>query len=158
MAEKEPGKKIDVDKVDMERMAEKTTENPGLIPMPHTLGGAVIKPEDMGKVKGQAMMAMQQQTEAQMGQLYEQMQTLARQAENIKKRVAISERIYETKMSFEPRLMKEYFVYQRPDGSDFLSLVAPEEWGRSSKLTFIAQVRLLADHTWEVIRLPDEEE
>lgn len=142
----------------MERMAEKTTENPGLIPMPHTLGGAVIKPEDMGKVKGQAMMAMQQQTEAQMGQLYEQMQTLARQAENIKKRVAISERIYETKMSFEPRLMKEYFVYQRPDGSDFLSLVAPEEWGRSSKLTFIAQVRLLADHTWEVIRLPDEEE
>ncbi|MEL6538385.1 MAG: DUF2452 domain-containing protein [Bacteroidota bacterium] len=153
---KDIGKKIDVDQIDLDKMREQATDQPGLIPMPHTLGGAVIKPEDLGKVKGQAMMAMQQQTESQMGQLYDQMETLVKQAEAIKKRVAISERIYEVKMNFEPRILKEYYVYQRTDGTDFISLVAPHEWGRSSTLIYVAQVRLLADHTWEVVDMPDE--
>lgn len=157
MAEdKKTGKKIDVDQVDMERMRDMAAENPGIIPMPHTVGSAVIKPDDMGKVKGQAMMAMQQQTESQMGQLYDQMQTLIQQADAIKKRVGISERIYQIKIGFEPRISQVYFVYQRQDGSDFLSLVAPHEWGKASTLIYVAQVRLLADHTWEVVHVPDE--
>lgn len=154
--DKKTGKKVDLDQVDLEKMRENSTDSPGLIPMPHTLGSAVIKPEDMGKVKGQAMMAMQQQTQSQMGQLYDQMQTLMKQADAIKQRVALSERIYQIKINFEPRMLKDYYVYQRPDGTDFISLVAPHEWGRSSQLVYVAQVRLLADHTWEVVDVPEE--
>ena len=49
------GKKIDVDKLDLERMKEKTTETPGILPYAHHAGSAIIKPEDKGKITGRAV-------------------------------------------------------------------------------------------------------
>lgn len=149
---KKAGKKIDLERVDLERMEELTTENPGLISFPHTVGSALVKPEDEGKTKGRAVAAMHEQTEMQVQQIYEQMRLLAEQANAIKKRVEVSERIYQAKMSFEPLIGKTYHLYERKDGNDLLSLIAPNEWGRSKPFSkFIASVKLLADHTWEVI-------
>lgn len=150
---KNTGNKIDVEQIDMDRMADMVTENPGLIHFPHTVGGAMIKPEDKGKIKGRAVAAMHEQTEMQVQQIYEQMKLLAEQANAIKKRVEVSERIYGAKMSFEPLIGKIYYLYEREDGTDLLSLIAPEEWGRSKSFSsFIAEVKLLADHTWEILR------
>ncbi|MFN3385251.1 MAG: DUF2452 domain-containing protein [Candidatus Thermochlorobacter sp.] len=147
---------IDLSKIDLERMKDKTASSPGLLPYAHTAGSALVKPEDMGKAKGRAIAAMHQQTDMQMAQLYEQMKLLAEQANAIKKRVEISERIYAAKMSFEPLISHVYYLYRRPDGEDFLSLVAPHEWGRSRKsFEFVAKVKLLADHTWEVLEHSD---
>jgi len=130
---------------------DKVAENPGLLPYAHTAGGAVIKPDDMGKVKGRSVLAMRQQTDRQMNQLYEQMEVLARQAKLIAERKEISERIYEAAMGFEPIISETYYLYEKEDGSDLMSLVAPEEWGRSFKYSrYLAKVKLLADHTWEV--------
>lgn len=146
------GNEIDLSKIDLEKMKTKTAETPGLLPYAHTVGSAVVKPEDMGKVKGRAVMAMRQQTEMQMAQIYEHMALLAAQVQAIKKRVEISERIYAANMSFEPLISHIYYLYRRPNGEDVLSMVAPSEWGRSqSSLQFVAKVRLLADHTWEVL-------
>ncbi|MFM6949061.1 MAG: DUF2452 domain-containing protein [Aquirufa sp.] len=131
---------------------EKVAENPGLLPYAHTAGSAVIKPEDMGKTKGRAVMAMRQQTDRQMNQLYEQMETLAKQAKLLSERKEISERIYDAAMGFEPIINETYYIYEKEDGTDLLSLVAPEEWGRSFKYSrYLAKVILLADHTWDVI-------
>jgi hypothetical protein len=130
---------------------DKVAENPGLLPYAHTAGGAVIKPDDMGKVKGRSMLAMRQQTDRQMNQLYEQMEVLARQAKLLANRKEISERIYDAAMGFEPIISETYYLYEKENGADLLSLVAPEEWGRSFKYSrFLAKVTLLADHTWEV--------
>ncbi len=130
---------------------DKVAENPGLLPYAHTAGGAVIKPNDMGKVKGRSMLAMRQQTDRQMNQLYEQMEVLARQAKLLADRKEISERIYDAAMGFEPIISETYYLYEKENGADLLSLVAPEEWGRSFKYSrFLAKVTLLADHTWEV--------
>ncbi len=130
---------------------DKVAENPGLLPYAHTAGGAVIKPDDMGKVKGRSVLAMRQQTDRQMNQLYEQMEVLARQAKLLADRKEISERIYDAAMGFEPIISETYYLYEKEDGSDLMSLVAPEEWGRSFKYSrFLAKVTLLADHTWEV--------
>jgi hypothetical protein len=130
---------------------EKVAENPGLLPYAHTSGSAVIKPEDMGKTKGRAVLAMRQQTDRQMNQLYEQMEVLAKQAKMIADRKIISERIYDAAMGFEPIINETYFVYEKEDGTDLLSVVAPEEWGRSFKYSrFLAKATLLADHTWDV--------
>ena len=129
---------------------DKVAENPGLLPYAHTAGGAVIKPDDMGKIKGRSVLAMRQQTDRQMNQLYEQMEVLARQAKLIAERKEISERIYEAAMGFEPIISETYYLYEKEDGSDLMSLVAPEEWGRSFKYSrYLAKVKLLADHTWE---------
>ena len=130
---------------------DKVAENPGLLPYAHTVGSAVIKPEDKGKIKGRAVVAMRQQTERQMSQLYKQMQVLAEQANELKRRVEVSERIYSADMGFEPLIGHTYYLYERKDGSDLLSMVAPHEWGRSVSFSrFIAKVTLLADHTWDV--------
>ncbi|MGB3588517.1 MAG: DUF2452 domain-containing protein [Tunicatimonas sp.] len=143
--------KIDVDRIDLEREQEKTTDQPGLIAFPHTVGGAVIKPEDKGKIKGRAVSAMRQQTDSQMQQLYEQAQTLARQAQAIKDRVDISERIYQAEMNFEPIIAHTYYLYQKKNSTDVLSLVSPKEWGKNHPYkSYVAKVTLLSDHTWEV--------
>jgi Protein of unknown function (DUF2452) len=143
---------IDVSKIDLEKMKEKTTQTPGLLPYAHTAGGAIIKPEDTGKIKGRAVSAMHEQTDMQMAQLYKQMELLAAQAKAIQKRVEVSERIYLAKMPFEPLIGHTYFLYRRDSGEDLLSLVGPTDWGRSKpKLEFVAKIKLLADHTWEIL-------
>ena len=137
---------------------DKVAENPGLMAYAHSAGGAVIRPDDMGKVKGKSVLAMHQQSERQLNQIYVQMATLAQQAKALRERVEVSERIYKTNMNFEPVLNETYYVYEKEDGSDVLSLVAPNEWGRSYKFSrFIAKVTMLADHTWEVSGPPTPE-
>ncbi len=145
------GKKIDVEKIDLERMKEGTTDEPGTLAFPHHSGSAMIKPTDRGKIKGRAVAAMHQQTENQMSQIYEQMQLLAEQAKSIQTRVEISERIYLTKINFEPLINHIYYIYQTAKGEDMLSLIAPNEWGRSSSMEYLATVKLLADHTWDIL-------
>ncbi len=134
---------IDIDKV---------AENPHLLPYAHTVGGAVIKPVDKGRIKGLAVSAMYEQTDMQMSQIKEQIDLLAAQARAIQKRVEISELIYQAEMSIKPLISHTYHLYQRPKtGKYTLSMIAPEEWGRSSPLDFIATVKMLADHTWDVL-------
>jgi hypothetical protein len=144
--------KIDVDKIDLDREKIKTTGIPGSITYPHTSGSAVVKPEDKGKIKGRSMAAMKEQTNLQMRQIYRQMQLLADQVKEIQERVQISERIYLSQMNFEPVIGMHYYFYQRKDGSDCLSMIAPDEWGRSFPFEkYLAKVKLLADHTWEIL-------
>lgn len=132
--------------------ADKVAENPGLMAYAHSVGGAIIKPEDMGKVKGKSVLAMRQQSERQLNQVYQQMAILAQQAKSLRQRVDVSERIYRVNMNFEPIINETYYVYEKEDGSDVLSMIAPHEWGNSYKFSrFIAKVTLLADHTWDVI-------
>ena len=68
--------KVDVSKIDLEKEKEKITDLPGLIEYAHTVGGALIKPEDKGKIRGQAMSAMHDQTTRQFDQIFGQMKTL----------------------------------------------------------------------------------
>ena len=147
------GKKIDVERLDLERLKEKTTENPGILPYAHHAGSAIIKPEDKGKITGRAVAAMHSQTDMQMSQIYQQMQLLANQAKKIQARIEVSERIYQASIAFEPLINHHYFLYQKSDGTDFMSMIAPEEWGRKKDFAqFIAEIKLLADHTWDILR------
>jgi len=148
------GKKIDVDKIDLVKHAEKVTENPGLIAFPHHAGSAMIKPEDRGRIKGLAVAAMYEQTDRELGQIYEQMQLLARQAKAIQDRVEVSERIYQAQVNFEPLIGKTYYLYNNGEGADVLSMIGPAEWGKSRPFKqFMAKVKLLSDHTWEVLEM-----
>ena len=147
------GKPIDITKIDLEKEKEKITDYPGLIEFAHNVGSAIVKPEDKGRIKGNAIAAMHDQTDRQFRQLFEQMQTLLQQADYLKKRVEISERIYQATMGFQPVINQVYHLYQRKDHTDVLSMVAPEEWGGSMPFSsYEATVRLMADHTWELVK------
>ncbi len=133
--------------------ADKVAEKPNLLPYAHTVGGAIIIPTEKGIMKSKALAAMEQQTEMQLDQIREQINLLAKQAQEIQSRTQISMEIYNADMGFEPLVNHTYFLYERSKtGEKVLSMIAPEQWGRSSKMSFIAEVLLLADKTWKIIR------
>lgn len=142
MSEKRKFNPIDEDKV---------AEDPHLLPYAHTVGGAVIKPIDKGRMKGLAVTAMYEQTDMQLDQIKEQINLLAQQAKAIQSRVEISEKIYRSQMNFKPLIGHVYHLYERSNGEEVLSMVGPGEWGRTNPLNFVATVKLLADHTWEIL-------
>ena len=150
--------KIDISKIDLDKEKDKVTDLPGLIEYAHHAGSAIIKAEDKGRIRGKAVAAMQDQTDRQFRQLYEQMQTLIEQAKYLKKRVEVSERIYQAIVPFQPVIGKIYFLYKKEDGTDLLSIISPEEWGKKFPYeSFEAEVRLLSDHTWEIVRSEEKE-
>ncbi|RME09975.1 MAG: DUF2452 domain-containing protein [Bacteroidetes bacterium] len=134
---------------------KKTSKNPHSLTYAHHVGSAVIKPIDRGRVKGVALEAMYEQTDRQLDQIREQVELLARQAQMIHDRVHISERIYLAQMNFKPIIGHTYHLYRRKNGEEVLSLVAPEEWGSSAPVEFVATVKLLADHTWDILTSAD---
>ncbi len=146
MAE-EDKKKDFVNPIDEDKIAE----DPHLLPYAHTVGGAVIKPVDRGKVKGRAVQSMYEQTDMQIDQIKEQIALLAEQAKAIQRRVQISENIYLAEMNFEPLVGFTYHLYQRANQQFVLSMVGPNEWGAQPPYRFVATARLLADHTWEIV-------
>ena len=150
--------KVDISLIDLEKDKDKITDLPGLIEYAHHAGSALIKPEDKGRIKGNAVAAMHDQTDRQFRQLYEQMQTLIEQAKYLKNRVEVSERIYQASVPFQPVIGKIYFLYRKHNGQDILSMVSPDEWGKSFPYeVFEAEVRLLSDHTWEIVRTENTE-
>jgi hypothetical protein len=137
---------------------DKITETPHLLPYAHSVGGAVIKPIDKGRTKGLAVAAMHEQSNMQLDQIRKQVELLMSQAKAIHDRVEISEQIYLADINFKPIIGKTYHLYERKNGQRVLSMIAPNEWGRSRPLDFIATVKLLADHTWEIIQKSNEYE
>ena len=131
---------------------DKITENPHSLEYGHNVGSAVVKPEDQGKLKGRALSAMEHQTDMQLDQIYQQMQLLADQAKKLNDRKQISNFIYGAEMRFEPLINHTYHLYEKEDKSFLLSLIGPNQWGRSKQnCEFVATVRLLADHTWDIL-------
>lgn len=136
---------------------ENVAENPHLLPYGHHVGSPSIKPVDKSKVKGKAVAAMQEQTGQQLGQIKKQMQTLAQQANEIQKRVEISQKIYEADTSFEPQIGHTYYLYERREGKYVLSMIGPDDWGKTMPFNqYLAAVELLADHTWKVLDNPED--
>ncbi|MBP7644614.1 MAG: DUF2452 domain-containing protein [Saprospiraceae bacterium] len=132
--------------------SDKITENPGLLPYAHHVGSAIIRPLDKGKTKGNAMKSMYQQTGNQLTQIKDQVELLIKQAQEIHDRINISELIYKADCGVKPVVGETYFLYEKAEDSYLISLISPEEWGQKMPYHFIAEVNLLADHTWNVVR------
>lgn len=127
------------------------TENPGTLTYGHHRGSLPIVPTKEGEIKSKALSAMEHQTDIQLLQIKEQMELLAHQAQKIQTRVEISHQIYSAKVRFEPLINHIYHLYNN-QGESVLVMVGPNDWGRKGcPYEFVASVRLLADHTWDVL-------
>ena len=81
-----------------------------------------------------------------------EMYTFVCLAKSSQSRMSVSEMIYQSDVHFQPVIHHIYHLYQRKaDGRHVLSMVAPHEWGRKKPFEHLATVRLLGDHTWEVL-------
>ncbi len=131
---------------------DKVAENPGLMEYPHNVGSIAIRPEDQGKLKTRALSAMREQTNRQLMQIQKQAELLASQAQLLKRRVELSEKIYQADLTFEPFVGHIYHLYKKEERYK-LMLIGPNEWGRTKRdaLEYIGSMQLLSDHTWELI-------
>ncbi|MGE0567765.1 MAG: DUF2452 domain-containing protein [Bacteroidia bacterium] len=137
---------------------DKVTETPGILPYAHHVGSAIIKPEDEGKVKSRALSAMREQTNKQLLQIQKQAELLAKQANDIRKRVELSEKIYTANMSFEPFIGHVYHLYQK-EQEYRMYMIGPDEWGKSKPkdIEYIGSAKLMSDHTWELVDTLNEQ-
>lgn len=120
-----------------------------VLPYASAVGSVVIRPTEEGAIKHKALQAMEEQTNMQLDQIKQQIELLAKQAQEIRKRRELSMMIYQAKINFQPVIGQIYHLYEKHDTSCILSLIAPEEWGHSMPFkNFISSVKLLADHTW----------
>jgi hypothetical protein len=111
-----------------------------------------IEPVDRRMLKANAHEAMQHQAEQQIKMLKKQAELLIQQAKSIEERLEISHSIYKAEINFEPVINGVYHLYQKIDGTQTLSMVAPYEWGKEMPFElFLNTVRLLPDKTWEIL-------
>ncbi len=123
-----------------------------VLPYASSVGSVAIRPTEEGVIKHKALQAMEEQTNMQLGQIREQIELLARQAQDLRKRKELSLKIYDAKITFQPVIGQTYYLYEKSDGHSVLSLVSPREWGGTGPYqAFLAGVRLLADHTWSEV-------
>lgn len=130
---------------------DKITENPSTLPYAHTVGGAVIKPTKEGVIRSRALTAMEEQTDMQLSQIKEQIDLLARQAQEIQDRKELAAQIYSAKMGFKPEINHVYHLYVNAEDNYVLSMIGPKEWQKPKFQEFIHSVKLLADHTWQIL-------
>jgi len=111
-----------------------------------------IEPIDKRLLKANAHEAMQHQAQQQIDMLRKQAALLIHQARDIEHRLEVSHAIYQASINFEPVIGCIYHLYQKDDGTQVLSMVAPHEWGKEMPFAeFLHTVRLLADKTWDVL-------
>jgi len=119
-----------------------------VLPYSTSVSGAVIKPTEEGVIRHKALTAMEEQTNMQLDQIRKQVELLAIQAQEIQMRKELSLIIYNAKLNFSPVIGNTYYLYESQDGSHFVSMISPKEWGRGPFKTVVASVKLLSDHTW----------
>jgi hypothetical protein len=122
-----------------------------LSPIPLSIGSPVIKVEDKGKIRAIAVEAMHHYANQEMAMLKKQADLIMEQVREIEDRLKVSERIYESDMRFQPIIGQVYHLYQKDDHYK-MSIIGPKEWGGSRSMgTFVATVKLLGDHSWDII-------
>jgi hypothetical protein len=117
-----------------------------------TVSSPKIEPIDKRLLKANAHEAMQHQAEQQIQMLKKQAELLIKQAKAIEDRLTLSHSIYQAEINFEPIIHGIYHLYQKSDGSQVLTMIAPYEWGKTMPFEqFLNTVRLLPDKTWEIL-------
>jgi hypothetical protein len=120
-----------------------------VLPYASSVGSVVVKPTEEGVIRHKALQAMEEQTNMHLDQIRQQIELLARQAQEIRKRKELSMMVYGAKLNFQPVIGHVYFLYEKHDETHILSMVSPKEWGGTGPFKqFVAAVRLLSDHTW----------
>lgn len=122
-----------------------------LSPIPLSIGSPVIRPEDKNAIRANAVEAMHYYANQEIGMLKKQADLIMQQVREIESRLQISEQIYQSDMRFTPVVNQVYHLYEKDDHF-VLSLIGPTEWGRSANSRkYVASVKLLGDHSWDVL-------
>ena len=63
--------------------------------------------------------------------------------------------IFESEMLFTPVMGKTYYLFQRNDGTNFMTLISPDEWGKNN-FKYIGAFKQDSRQKWNHIKLEDK--
>lgn len=92
-----------------------------VLPYGTSVGGPVIRVDDVVAWKSRGIDSVNKEFAGKFQELRQQYESLMREYE-------WNELIYNAKFSFEPVIGEIYHLYRAADGTNFLSLIAPEDW------------------------------
>ena len=114
--------------------------NASLLPYSTNVGAPIIKIDDIVSWKSRGITNVNKEFENKFNELKIQYQNLMEEYE-------WNELVYSAKFSFEPVVGEIYHLYTADDGTNFLSLISPQEWNKEHVGTF----KLNSDKKWVVI-------
>jgi hypothetical protein len=119
-------------------------EKQKLNPYPMHLGSAEIKPVDLSIFNNRAANIVKDAFNKEKKELEELILKFNHKYIN-------TMQIYDAEYSFEPVVGNTYYLYERENGTKFLSMIKPKEWGENKNLTFLGAFELQSDYSWKEI-------
>ena len=120
---------------------DKVSMKPNLLPYPHHVAAPKIEALDLSAFnKVQAYKVSKS--------LQKRADEIASLMKSLQEDYTLNLQLYSAARSFEPVLGEVYHLYEKPDGTQFLSLIAPTEW----KQKYLYSGTLNSDGTWSRVQ------
>ena len=132
------------DKPDNVVFSEEQGYNASLLPYSTSVGAPVIQVDDLVSWKSRGIHNVNKEFENKFNELKLQYQKLMEEYE-------WNDLVYNAKFSFEPVIGEIYHLYNGNDGTNFLSLISPQEWNKEHIATF----KLNSDKKWILLNHKD---
>ena len=113
--------------------------NASLLSYSTNVGAPVIRVDDVVSWKSRGISTVNKEFENKFNEL-------KMQYENLMQEFEWNELVYNAKFSFEPVIGEIYYLYANNDGTNSLSLIAPNEWNKEHLGTF----KLNSDKKWVI--------
>ena len=111
--------------------------NASILPYATNVGAPAIRIDDLVSWKSRGIQSVNKELSGKFNELKAQYDRLMQEFE-------WNELVYSAKFSFEPVVGGIYHLYRNQDGSNFLSLIGPNEWNKEHIGTF----KLNSDKKW----------
>ncbi len=121
---------------ELQLLRDKSTDNPGLLPYPHHIGSAPIKPENTSNFVNRGVSKVNHEFK-------DRFERLRKEYESLLEEYEWNKIIYESDLRFEPVVGEIYHLYNN-SGKKFISLIGPNEWDQEYLGTF----KLSSDLKW----------
>ena len=110
---------------------------PNLLPYPHHVAAPKIEALDLSEFNTLQAYKVTKSLQKRADEIASLMKSLQED-------YTLNLQLYSATRSFEPVLGEIYHLYEKPDGTQFLSLIAPTEW----KQNYLYSGSLNSDGTW----------
>jgi len=120
---------------------DKVSMKPNLLPYPHHVAAPKIEALDLSEFNTLQAYKVTKSLQKRADEIASLMKSLQED-------YTLNLQLYSATRSFEPVLGEIYHLYEKPDGTQFLSLIAPTEW----KQKYLYSGTLNSDGTWSRVQ------
>ena len=104
-----------------------------------SISGPKIETQDLTPFKKSSISKANHRFEKRAEEIRKEMESLVLEFQD-------NDLVWSSEMSFEPHVGSEVYVYERPEGNTFCSLISPSEWG--NKFSPVGKFKLDSDFIW----------